>query len=120
MTMTATMIAPPIDQVAPHVVTRVKDGTLNTGKFALLGAGVVLLGAALTAGLIGDEAHKTRFAFGYLASYMGVLGICLCALFFVMIQHITRAGWGVGVRRFAENLAGALPVMALQIGRAHV
>jgi hypothetical protein len=113
MTMTATMTAPPIEQVAPHVVTRVKDGTLNTGKFAMLGAGVVLLGGACAVGLTGDEAHTTRFAFGYLASYMGVLGICLCALFFVMIQHITRAGWGVGVRRFAENLAGALPLMAL-------
>src|SRR5690606_22564192 len=43
----------------------------------------------------------------------GVLGICLCALFFTMIQHITRAGWSVSVRRLAENIAGTLPIMLL-------
>jgi hypothetical protein len=30
-----------------------------------------------------------------------------------MLHHITRAGWSVGVRRVAENLCGALPVMLL-------
>jgi hypothetical protein len=44
---------------------------------------------------------------------MGVLGICLGALAFVMIQHITRAGWSVVLRRVAENIAGALPLMLL-------
>jgi hypothetical protein len=44
---------------------------------------------------------------------MGVLGICLGALFFTMIQHITRAGWGIVVRRLAENIMGALPFMLL-------
>ena len=63
MTMTATMIVPPIDQVAPHVVTRVKDGSLRNGMFVLLGLGALLVGGSCAVGLTGDEAHSTRFAF---------------------------------------------------------
>ena len=111
--MTATMTAPPIEQVAPHVRTRVESGGLGPSKLALLGAGAVLLGASLILGLSGDEAHKARFAFSYLTAYMAVLGICLGGLFFVMLHHVTRAGWSVGLRRLVENLAGALPVMLL-------
>ncbi|GDY01790.1 hypothetical protein LBMAG49_11190 [Planctomycetota bacterium] len=111
--MSATLTAPPIQELAPNIVIRVKDGALNIGKYALLVVGIALLGACFIASMGGDPAHKTRIAFSYLTAYMGTLGICLCALFFVMVQHITRAGWSVGVRRFAENLAGALPLMAL-------
>ncbi|MGE3173306.1 MAG: quinol:cytochrome C oxidoreductase [Planctomycetota bacterium] len=106
--MTATMTAPPIDQVAPAVVTRVREGDLKTGQTALLGLGALLLVVAFATGLSSDPA---RFYFSYLTGYMGVLGIALCALFFTMLQHITRAGWSGGVRRVAENICGALPLM---------
>ncbi len=109
--MTATMTAPPIEQVAPHVVTRVKDGDLKTGQMALLAIGIVLLATSCGLGMTGHD--KARFFFSYLTGYMGVLGLCLCGLFFAMVQHITRAGWSVGVRRIAENVAGAIPVMLL-------
>jgi hypothetical protein len=72
----------------------------------LLGLGIALIGAAWATG--GDH-----FYFSYLVGYMGVLGICLCALFFTMVQHITRAGWSITVRRLAENIAGTLPFMLL-------
>lgn len=109
--MTATMTAPPIEQVAPHVVTRVKSGDLMTGQMAMLGLGVILLGASFAMGASGE--HKARFYFSYLTGYMGVLGITLGALFFTMVQHITRAGWSVGVRRVAENVTAAIPLMAI-------
>src|SRR5690606_2609697 len=54
-----------------------------------------------------------HFYFSYLVGYMGVLGICLCALFFTMLQHITRAGWSVTTRRLAENTMAAMPFMLL-------
>src|SRR5262245_58594863 len=109
-TLPASMTAPPIEQVAPHVVVRVKDANLNAAKAALLGAGAVLV-AASVAMMFGEQG--TRAAFGYLTAYMAVLGIGLCALLFVMVHHSTRAGWSVGVRRLAENLAAALPLMLL-------
>ena len=109
--MTATMTVPPIDKVAPTLVTRVKEGDLKGGQTAMLGIGVILLAVSLGMGLTAHD--PARFYFSYLTGYMGVLGLCLGALFFTMIQHITRAGWSVGVRRIAENMTAAIPVMAL-------
>jgi hypothetical protein len=109
--MTATMTAPPIEQVAPHVVTRVRDGDLKSGQMALLGAGVVLLAVSLGMGMFGHD--RARFMYSYLTGYVGVLGVCLGGLFFTMLQHLTRAGWSVGVRRVAEHVAGTLPLMVL-------
>ena len=107
-TLPVSLTAPPIEQVAPHVVVRVKDANLNAAKVALLGAGAVLV-AASVAMTFGEQG--TRAAFGYLTAYVAVLGIGLCALLFVMVHHVTRAGWSVGVRRLAENLAATLPLM---------
>jgi len=95
-----------LQQLAPNVTAKVRDGDLAKAQLALLVIGAALIGAAWATG-------GKSFFFSYLVGYMGVLGICLGALFFTMIQHITRAGWSVVVRRTAENIAGALPVMAL-------
>jgi hypothetical protein len=104
MTATANTTAPSLQQLAPHVTARVKDGDLGTAQMGLLGVGIALIGAAWATG--GDD-----FYFSYLVGYMGVLGICLGGLFFTMVQHITRAGWSVTTRRLAENTMSALPVM---------
>ena len=107
MTSIAPTTAPSLEQLAPHVASRVKAGDLKTAQLALLGIGIALIGIAWATG-----AHGSFYA-SYLVGYMGVLGICLCALFFAMLQHITRAGWGISVRRLAENIAGVLPFMLL-------
>ena len=62
-----------------------------------------------------DEAGKSYSAFfhSYLANYMFCLSICLGALFFVMVQHLVRAGWSAAVRRLAELLAHTIPYWAL-------
>jgi hypothetical protein len=49
----------------------------------------------------------------YLVSYAFFLSISLGALFFVLLQHCTRAGWSVVVRRVAEALAGNVWLMAV-------
>lgn len=49
----------------------------------------------------------------YLLNYCYFLSLALGALFFVMLQHLTRAGWSVTVRRLAELIAAALPWWAL-------
>ena len=51
----------------------------------------------------------------YLVSYSLFLGISLGGLFFVMLQHVTRAGWSVVVRRIAEAFACNVGPMALLV-----
>ena len=110
MTATATQTtARSLQQLAPHITSKVKDGDLVKAQMGLLGIGAVLTLAGYFLGL-NDHGHGQL---SYLVGYMGVLGICLCALFFTMIQHITRAGWSVPVRRVTENMAGTLPFMLL-------
>ncbi|MFO1076556.1 MAG: quinol:cytochrome C oxidoreductase [Planctomycetota bacterium] len=103
---TANLSAPSVEQLAPNLAARVKPGDLAMAPLVLIVIGLLLVGGAwFTAG--------ERFGLSYLVGYMGMLGIVLCALFFTMVQHITRAGWSVTVRRIAENIAWTLPVMAL-------
>jgi hypothetical protein len=54
----------------------------------------------------------SRFFFAYLVSYCFFLAVALGGLFFVILQHLTRAGWSVNVRRIAEWFASTMPVMA--------
>lgn len=51
----------------------------------------------------------SQFMHSYLANYMFCLSLCLGALFFVMIQHLVRAGWSASIRRLAELLAFTIP-----------
>jgi hypothetical protein len=52
-----------------------------------------------------------RFYFAYLVSFVFFLSIALGALTFVLLQHLTRAGWSVAVRRSAEGLAASMPIL---------
>ena len=50
----------------------------------------------------------------WLLAFMFCYSIALGALFFVMLPHLTGAGWSVGIRRFCEHLAALLfPSLAL-------
>ena len=58
--------------------------------------------------ILGFFQDRVGFAFSYLTSFTFFLCLSLGALWFVMIQHLTRAGWSVVVRRIAENISGNL------------
>ncbi len=74
--------------------------------------GVALLVIAVILGLVG--LGNLRFTMSaYLTAFIYCLTISLGCLFFVMIQHLCRAGWSVVVRRLAELLMIALPAMAI-------
>ncbi len=49
----------------------------------------------------------------YLVSFSFFLAISLGGLFFVLLQHCTRAGWSVVVRRIAEAVAANVWLMAV-------
>lgn len=55
----------------------------------------------------------TSFLYVYLTNFLFFVSISLGALFFVIVQHLTRAGWSVAVRRIAEVLAATTPLMGL-------
>ena len=61
-----------------------------------------------------NEASGFRMFFhSYLANYIYCLSFCLGALFFVLVQHVVRAGWSASVRRVAELLAYTIPWWAV-------
>jgi hypothetical protein len=76
------------------------------------GVGVVALLASLVLASAGGAGWQ-RFFFSYLLSFTYVLTLALGALFFVILQHLTRAGWSVVVRRWAEGIAATLPLLAV-------
>jgi hypothetical protein len=79
--------------------------------FGALAVGVIGLVVAIVAGYLADNTLR-RFFFAYLVSFMFFLAISLGGLFFVILQHVTKAGWSVNVRRIAEWLASSIWVMA--------
>ncbi len=77
-------------------------------KLPPIAFGVGAVGIVLTM-LLGGELG----AFNYLVAYLFWLSFGFGALFFVLFQFITRAGWSVLVRRVAENAMITLPIFAL-------
>ena len=71
---------------------------------ALLAIGVVGLASAVALAAL-TSGGWARFYPSYLVSFVFFLSLALGALFFVLVQHVTRAGWSVGVRRLAEGVA---------------
>jgi hypothetical protein len=63
--------------------------------------------------LVGYSADPRRFAFSYLTAFMAVMTLGLGATFFVLLQHLTGAGWSVTVRRSAEFLSAGMIVLPL-------
>lgn len=74
------------------------------------------LGVLAVGVLLGGLAWNTdpkHFAFSYLTGFAFVVTVGLGALFFVIIQHLTKAGWSVIPRRAMEWVSGVLPVTAI-------
>lgn len=93
-----------------------KEKTLLSGHFwsVYTGAKVAaVLGLLLTI-LLGvfERDGFRRFYFAYLVSFIYFLTLCIGGLFFVLTQHVSRAGWSVTVRRVAEIFAATMPIMA--------
>jgi hypothetical protein len=77
-------------------------------------AGAVALGVLSgLASAVGAMADPRQFAFSYLTAFAFVVSIAVGGLFWVMLHHVTGAGWSVVVRRFMEHFARALPWMAI-------
>ncbi|MFO0748810.1 MAG: hypothetical protein U1F43_24565 [Myxococcota bacterium] len=86
---------------------------------AIIGIGCLVLAFVLGGSTMttpeGPQASHTQFYYSYITSFMFWLAIALGCLFFVLVQHGTRAGWSTVVRRIAENWMATLPLFALLV-----
>ncbi|NUQ61613.1 MAG: quinol:cytochrome C oxidoreductase [Pirellulales bacterium] len=100
----------------PTATLRIHDdhvtlAALGARAFPLLaGIGLAALALAAVLGAVRGDGFS-YFFHSYLTNYCFVLSIALGALFFVLIQHATRAGWSVAVRRISEILAANVSVL---------
>ena len=85
-------------------------------RFTLLAVGVVGVVAAVLASLLfGGLRH---FFLAYLVGWLFCLSLAVGGLFFTLLQHATKAGWSVTIRRVPEALGasfGALLVLAVPL-----
>ncbi len=89
--------------------TRVDERLYRRVRNAL--AVIILAGMAASGAGWAEDARQ--FAFSWLVSFSWFFTISMGALFFLMVQHLTGAGWSVATRRITENLAAAIPAAAL-------
>jgi hypothetical protein len=90
-------------------VTIPRDHILR--RLPAAGAAVGLIGLIVSLAL--RSGNPKQFAFSWLVAFLFFLSLALGALFFVLIHYATQAGWGIVVRRLAENTMGTLPLFAL-------
>lgn len=99
-----------------HSTSSSRDERLNLNVKSLI-PGALLIGivgviAALALALIFDHSIK-RFYFAYLVSFAFFLSLSLGGLFFVILQHVTKAAWSVNIRRIPEWFAASMPILAV-------
>jgi hypothetical protein len=94
---------------AAHSTPKITPAPLNVSpKVKTLSAVLIFLGVA--AFIFTFVKDKDRAWHAYLAGYSYFFIIAIGGLFFASIQHISKAGWSVNVRRFSESLTSFLPV----------
>lgn len=71
--------------------------------YALIFIGVIAFAVTLMK-------NPDRAWHAYLTAYFFFFTIAIGGLFFTAIQHVTKAGWSVNVRRFCESFTAYLPV----------
>jgi hypothetical protein len=86
-------------------------GRQKLARISLFVAGLFLLLSVLVSNF--GEGGLDHYVRAYIHNFCFILSLALGAMFFVIIQHLTRAGWSVVVRRIAEVVAATMPILAL-------
>lgn len=81
-------------------------------KLPIIGAVLAVVGLGITATSLSSDTPD-RFYFSYLFGFAFSLSIALGSMAFVILQHITRAGWSAAVRRIGELSMMTIPTFAL-------
>lgn len=92
--------------------TRVTPGPLPVSqRIKTVSVALMFLGAITFAVMLMKD--RDRAWHDYLAGYFYFFAISIGGLFFTSVQHLTKAGWSVTVRRFCEAFTAYLPVAAI-------
>ncbi|MBN1447680.1 MAG: hypothetical protein JXA28_07095 [Bacteroidetes bacterium] len=75
--------------------------------------GLVTATVGIILSLIAALSDMQRFLFDYLIAFVFWGGIAITAVFFSMLQFLTRAGWSTAVRRIPELLGGFTPLLVI-------
>jgi hypothetical protein len=95
-----------------HHEYRVPPGSRWAGAWRIA-AGIGALGLGIAA--YGYFSDRARFPFSYLFGYFVALSLALGNLFFVLVLYVTKASWGITVRRIAELFFRPMQVFPLLI-----
>lgn len=79
--------------------------SLNEGYVRTIPVALIVGAAGIGGSLLMSGFNMERFLHIYLTCFCFLLSITLGCLFFVIIMHLTRAGWSATVRRIAELYA---------------
>lgn len=90
--------------------SRLVPSRLRVAPLAITGGAALAIALVLAGTSSNGIAH---FWHVYLVAATYCTTISLGALFFVLLHHLTHAGWSVAVRRVAELIAAPLPFLAL-------
>ncbi|NQU42022.1 quinol:cytochrome C oxidoreductase [bacterium] len=95
------------------------QGVLDAGPHPRVGGRMVRLAGLPVAGvggllsLLALVFSPQLFGFSWLVGFGLIWAVCVGALFLIAMHHITGAIWSVVVRRSAEALVSAMPVLIL-------
>jgi hypothetical protein len=104
--------APPLTYPSglPDDVSPLGDRAAGAFRTLVVVTAVAAVGLVAGAAL---ESTRRQFFFSYLFAYTVALSVSLGALFWVLIHHVSDAGWSVGIRRIYENVSRALIPLAV-------
>ncbi|MCB2206063.1 hypothetical protein KQI65_15080 [bacterium] len=80
-------------------------------RMQMIGIGTAVLGIVLS--IAAAMTDMQRFLFDYLLAFVFWGGIAVTAVFFSMLQYLTRSGWSTAVRRIPEILGGFTPLLII-------
>jgi hypothetical protein len=91
---------------------RIPDKSPWRGAWRIVGGVGV---AGLVVGLLGWKSDPERFAFSYLFAFVVPLTLALGSLFFTLILYVSKAHWGITVRRVSELFFRPMPLFAILV-----
>jgi hypothetical protein len=80
-------------------------------RLPLVGGGLAAIGLAVAAAAGRED--PPRLLAAWLVAFVFFLTLALGCLYFVLMHTAAQGGWGVAVRRLAEDAAATLPLFAL-------
>ena len=105
------LVFDPVDPERERVPRRYQFAADSRAALITGAVGLVALVAAAAVGI--PSVGMTHFLFAYLIGWVFCVSVALGALFFVMIQHLTKARWSTTIRRIPEAIAANFPLLAL-------